>query len=89
MGEVQETIVSCECQNIQAGFAQDFSCWQKADRCRSKSKVGASKGPTDQEGGLVSKLQKKRPDSKIGPQTFNGVLGQWMITPFISHSLSA
>ena len=38
MGEVQETIASRECQNIEVRFSENFRCWQKADRCRRKGK---------------------------------------------------
>ena len=55
MGEVQETIASRECQNIEVRFARDFSRWQKADRGGRKSKVGASKGPADEESGIAFK----------------------------------
>ena len=49
MGEVQETIASRKCQRFDVNFTKDFSRRSKADRCRSKSEMGASQSPASEE----------------------------------------
>jgi len=70
MGEVQETIASRKCQRFDVTFTKDFSRGSKADRCSSKSEVGASAGLASKESGVDWKVQTNRPGLQIGPFGF-------------------
>ena len=53
MGETQKAISTGKCQRLQLRITKNFSRRSEADRCGSKSKMGASEGTASKESCIV------------------------------------